>query len=150
MKTDSFLASLIFPSDGKISLCTVYNERRKSNQPVEVTPNERGGNFFYKKECHFLAFSFKNKKVMRDELADTNGLITEHVVSNENAEYQVVAFLEEDGEIETNTIELVTTLPIGLGMKRIEVDTDFAVFVFSGLSVMLFDTVPSSENNKQT
>ncbi len=65
-----------------------------------------------------------------------NDARTEYIVEDENKKYNVMAYLNSERGPQENPIGLVTELPKGLVMKLIEPTN---AFVFSGLSLMLFD-----------
>ena len=136
-KTNRFFASFVFSDEAKTVLATIYKKPIISEESVEVFPNRISGNYILVKNCNFYVFLSQNEGIMPSKIDNT------YIVDNENAKYKVVAYLgSKNGNVLSNSIELITELPKGLTMNYLEGFTDGEVFVFSGLNLMLFDVVP--------
>jgi acetyltransferase-like isoleucine patch superfamily enzyme len=86
-------------------------------------------------DCHFLVYRSHNEDIVVQD-----GV---HVVTDPKKMYTVVAFLGKEGDVLSNAITLITSLPEGLEMNHMEV-APCEVYAFSGLNVMLFEDAPKA------
>jgi len=137
MKTDSFKASAVFGlGDNSVSVSLYTGKPIKCADAVEVSMHTAAKvNYFLAKDCHFLVYSKDNPNISFGEGDD-------YVVTDENQDYHLIAFLDIKGDVLKNEIDIVTKLPKGLGMRKQAEMPEHTIFCFSGLNVMLFEENP--------
>ena len=135
MQTNEFLTSIVFPDGSKFGRPVYYHEAIKSELQCNLLPHKTGGNLVLFKNCHATVYLSKNNDLISSEDVQ-NG---QHIVTDDQKKYILDMYLEVNGDVLSNCISLASSLPKGITMNSMENATGIEMFVFSGLSVILFD-----------
>ena len=85
--------------------------------------------------CHATVYLSKNNDLISSDDVQ-NG---KHIVTDDQKRYILDVYLEVSGDVLSNCISLASPLPKGITMNSMKNETGIEMFVFSGLSVILFD-----------
>ena len=135
MQTTKFLTSIVFPDGAKFGRPMFYHEATESELPINLFAHSSGGNLAFFKNCHFTAYLSKNNELISADDVQ-NG---KHIVIDDQKNYILDVYLEADGDVLSNHITLVSSLPKETEMQFMEAVLETDLFVFSGFSVILFD-----------
>lgn len=135
MQTNEFLTSIVFPDGAQFCQPVYYHEATKSELPCDILPHKTGGNLAFFKNCHATVYLGKNSDLISSEDVQ-NG---KHIVVDDQKNYILDVYLEVSGDVLSNCITLASPLPKGITMNSMENETGIEMFVFSGISVILFD-----------
>lgn len=135
MQTNEFLTSIVFPDGAKFGEPVYYHEAIKSELQCNLLPHKTGGNLVFFQNCHATVYLSKNSDLISSDDVQ-NG---KHIVTDDQKKYILDVYLEVSGDVISNCISLASPLPKGITMNSMKDETGIEMFVFSGLSVILFD-----------